>query len=224
MTKICGIVAVAGLAAVANAQSARLDLQVSSDGGSTWSDAVNVLPGTNVLVRVRATVENAYGFAGAVGRITGTGLAAGDSASIGGTDARVAPFNFGAASQAVFATAGAFRIDASSDAANSNAAGIAILQRDPVSAVPGTYADGTQARTVYAFSVSVGADGSIRSIALNMDDFKAGVVSVHAAANSTRGTNITAFTVDGAAINVIPTPATLALMGLGGLVAGRRRR
>jgi uncharacterized protein (TIGR03382 family) len=223
MTKICGIVAVAGLAAVANAQSARLDLQVSSDGGSTWSDAVNVLPGTNVLVRVQAEVTAAYGFAGAVCRITGSGLAAGDGASINGTDSRVAPFNFGAATQAVFATAGAFRIDAASDAANTNGAGIAILQRDPVTA-GAAYADGSQARTVYAFSVSVGADGSIRTIALNMDDFKAGVVSVHTTANSTRGTNITAFTVDGASINVIPTPATLALMGLGGLVAGRRRR
>jgi hypothetical protein len=229
MTKICGILAVAGIAASANATpSATIDLLVSSDGGSTWSNAVDVLPGTVVRCAIFVSVTDAYGFGGAtITALTGSGASASDSAAFapGTATGRVSPFSFGAATNAIFAIAGGFRIDAASDAGNANtAAGMTFSQRDPATAEPGTYMDGSQARMAFAFDVTVGGDAAIRSIEMAFGPLVRGVATVHTAANSSRGTTTSAVTLDGARINVIPTPASLALVGLGGLVAGRRRR
>ena len=224
MTKICGIMAVVGMAAGVNA-STSIDLLVSTDGGATWSSSVNALPGSVVKCAIFVSTTDGFGFGGAnITALTATGTA-GDSAvfagSAGGTG-RVAPFNFGSATNAIFATASGFRIDASSDAGNSNtAAGFTFSQRDPSSAGAG-YADASVARMAFAFDVTVGA-GFNRSIEMAFGALVRGVATVHTSAQATRGTQVAA-DLHGATINVVPTPATLALVGLGGLVVGRRRR
>lgn len=229
MTKLCGILAVAGLAASASATpSATIDLMVSTDGVS-WSNNVNVLGGSVVHCAIFVSVQEAYGFGGAtITALTGTGTAAGDSASFaaGTATGRVDPFSFGAATNAIFTTANSFRIDAASDAGNSNtAAGMTFSQRDPATANPGTYADGTEARMAFAFDVVIGNGHNLGDvIAMAFGNLVRGVATVHTASNSSRGTTTQAVTLDGASITVIPAPASLALVGLGGLVAGRRRR
>ncbi len=223
MTKICGLIAMAGIAASSNAAVVGLDMMVSTDGGATWSDSANVLPGSVVTVGIFTRHDaSVFGFAGAVVRINGTGLAAGDSAGITGVDSRVAPFNFGASNQAVFASAGAFRIDGAADAANSASVGVSISQRDPSSA--GANYQAASGAIGYRFTVSVGADGTIRDIALFCDQVKNGVMTRHLTSGSTSGSGTTDWSLTGATIHVVPTPASLALVGLGGLVAGRRRR
>jgi uncharacterized protein (TIGR03382 family) len=224
MTKAFGILAVAGLAAGAQAET-RIDLLVSSDGGATWSNSVDVLPGTVVQAAIFVSTTDGYGFAGAsITALTASG-GIGDTASFaaGSFTGRVAPFNFGAATNAIFATADGFRIDAASDAGNSNtAAGFLFSQRDPSSA-GGSYADASVARLAFAFDVQISGDGTLRTLDLAFGPLVRGVATVHTSAQATRGTQVSAI-LDGASINVVPTPATLALVGLGGLVAGRRRR
>ena len=223
MTKICGLIAMAGIAASSNAAVVGLDMMVSTDGGATWSSSANVTAGSVVTVGIFTRHDaSVYGFAGAVCRINGSGLAAGDAAGITGVDSRIAPFNFGASNQAIFASAGAFRIDGAADAANSASVGVSISQRDPSSGGP-SYQSNSGA-IGYMFTVSVGADATIRSIALSIDQIKNGVMTRHNLIGSTSGSSTTDWTVTGASINVVPTPASLALVGLGGLVAGRRRR
>ncbi len=219
---IAGFVALAGIAAGAQAQTATLDLKVWN--GESWVNSVDVLPGATVQAAMFIGFTDAYGFGGAVYNIQGNNLAAGDSVSItGGDNGRQAGFNFGAATQQVYTSGSSFRIDAANDAGNSVNAGIASTQRDPVSAGPAFKTDNPA--LVYRFTITLGADGSVRTINLSspLDQLKGGVVGLYATANSTRPTNTQNVSIDGAAINVIPTPATLALVGLGGLVAGRRR-
>lgn len=223
MTKICGILAVVGMAAGANAETS-ISLLVSNDGGATWATSVDAVPGSVVQCAIFVATTDGFGFGSAsITALTATGTAGDTAAFAAGTaTGRVAPFNFGAVTNAIFATANGFRIDASSDAGNSNtAAGMVFSQRDPSSA-GAAYADGSQARLAFAFDVTVGA-GFNRSIDLAFGALVRGVATVHSSAQATRGTNVQAI-LNGASINVVPTPATLALVGLGGLVVGRRRR
>jgi uncharacterized protein (TIGR03382 family) len=224
MTKICGILAVVGMAAGANAATS-ISVLVSNDGGATWSSSVNAIPGSVVRCAIFVATNDGYGFGGAsITALTGTGTAGDTAAFAAGTSTgRVAPFNFGAVTNAIFATANGFRIDAASDAGNSNtAAGMVFSQRDPSSAGAG-YADASVARMAFAFDVTVGA-GFNRSIGLALGELVRGVSTIHTSSSATRGTQIQGTILNGASINVVPTPATLALVGLGGLVAGRRRR
>ena len=221
---IMGLIGVAGLAAGANAQNLNLAVKVSTDGAN-WSESVNVLPGATVQVGIWMSGDAAiYGMGGATLRLNGTGAAAGDTAAFAaGTDTgRVGPFNFGAATNAIFANAGGFRIDASSDAANSNSsAGLTFFQRDPATATPGTFSTANPA-LCFRFDVTIGADSSVRDITMALDQLSRGLASYFTAANASRPATAAA-TLTGGVIHVVPTPATLALVGLGGLVAGRRR-
>lgn len=222
MKKIAALLTVAGLAAGANAQSVQIDLKVSTDG-TNWQDAVEVLPGTTVQGAMFINWSGGYGFAGIVTNITGSGLAAGDSASIAG-GGRQTPWTFGAATDAVYASGNSFRIDAASDVNNSNEQGIAILQNTPSAA--GTNYSTVNPALVYRFSIIIGAVDTDRTITLEslLSEVKRGVASIHSSSTSTRGTNVSNLSTDGASIRVVPAPSALALLGLGGLVAGRRRR
>jgi hypothetical protein len=220
---IVGLIGVAGLAAGANAQN--LSLSVKMFDGANWVSEINALPGSTVQVGIWMGGDaSIYGMGGATLRLTGTGAGAGDSAAFAaGTDTgRVGPFNFGAATNAIFASAGGFRIDAASDAANNNSsAGLTFFQRDPATATPGTFSTANPA-LCFRFDVSVGADGTLRDITMVLDQLSRGLASYFTASNASRPATAAA-TLNGGVIHVVPTPATLALIGLGGLVAGRRR-
>ncbi|QOJ00789.1 MAG: hypothetical protein HRU70_09905 [Phycisphaeraceae bacterium] len=226
---VAGLVAVAGLASGASAQSAFMDLKVWD--GSAWVNDVAVLPGTVVQAAMFIGFSEGYGLSGAVYQIRGFGGVAGDGVDIASAGlGRQAPFNFGAATQAVFGDGTNWRIDASSDAANSRNAGIATAQNSPPNLGVGFNTDNPA--LVYRFDIVVSADGTIRSIQLEapLSELKGatstapGVIGVYTSNQASRGTNYSDVTTDGATIRVVPTPGALALLGLGGLVAGRRRR
>lgn len=223
---IIGLVGVAGVAAAANAQvTLNLEVKFSTDGGTTWSSTVDANAGSVVqgAIFMSGSGDGLFGLGGATLRMNGTGLIAGESAAFGaGTDTgRVGPFNFGAATNAIFATAGAFRIDAASDAANgSTGAGMTFFQRDPSSG--GAAFSQANPALVFRFDVQTAA-GRVGNgdIVVALDQLSRGVATYYTA-GATRPTSIAANLVGGT-ITVVPTPATLALVGLGGLVAGRRR-
>lgn len=224
MTKIFGVIALAGLATGANAALVGLNAMVSLDGGATWSESVNANVGQTVTVGIFAEHDaSVYGFGTGVCRIRGNTLA-GDAVALVGAG-RVSPFNFGNSPAGIFtnfadANTG-FRIDAASDAGDSAAGGVSITQRDPSSA-GGNYVSAPSALG-FLFTVTVGNPFG-RSINIVLDQVRQGSMAYHSSSSATRGTNTTDWSVDGAVINVVPTPASLALVGLGGLVAGRRRR
>jgi hypothetical protein len=222
---IMGLVGVAGLAAGANAQNLSLSVQFSTNGGATWSNDVTVnTPGTVVQARLSYAGDGVYGLGGATLRLTAQANIAGggDTAAFAaGTDTgRVGPFNFGAATNAIFANADGFRIDAASDAANNNTgAGMTFFQRDPSSGGAG-FSTANPA-VVFRFDITIGA-GPDRNIAVALDQLSRGVGSYYTSSGATRPSTA-AVTLNAGIIRVVPTPATLALVGLGGLVAGRRR-
>jgi hypothetical protein len=228
--KICGLIVAAGLAAGANAGIVDLDVMVSTDG-VTWSSSIDVLPGTSVHVGLFAVFSEAsfYGVGTAQFRISGGGGAAGDAADFeaGRTDARTDLLDFGASGRGILFGSladGSFRVDNSSDAANSATSSVNAAQANPPS---NPFFDFGSPTKVAEFVVNVGADATARTIAMIADQLRGATpVAMYATSTSTTSVRIAAADVGihGGAINVVPTPASLALIGLGGLVAGRRRR
>lgn len=223
-------VGTATLATLATASpTARMDVLLSTDN-VTWTDQVRVTAGTLVHAAIYVSVTDAYGFAGAtISSFNLRGLNAGDGVAFapGTVTGRVAPFDFGAATNRIYTAADGFRIDAASDPDNTNTnAGMTFSQRDPATAVPaGTYMDGTAPRMAFAFDITVGQDHAVLDlVSLEFGPLVRGVCTVHTASDSTRGTTTSAVTVDGASIVVVPTPASLALLSLGGAILPRRRR
>lgn len=232
MKPIAALLWCAGLASTAVAQtSARMDLRISLDGVN-WVNQLDVAPGTRVhCAMFIGFTGGGYGVSGAVYQITGVGGAPDDSVDISSAGlGRQGTFNFGAATQAVFGDASSFRIDAASDAANSRNAGIASAQNSPPNLQLLFRQDNPG--MIYAFDVVVGADGSLRTLSLDLpldqlkgvpSDSTHGVISIYSDGQATRGTNVRDVTTDGASITVVPTPASVALVGAGVLAAGRRR-
>jgi len=235
MKNVAALLAVAGVAAASNAQlTANMDLKLWN--GSAWVDSLNVAYGSTVecVMLIGWSGGSAFGVGGAVYNIQGSGLA-GDTVIINGSaDAatglaagllgrdRVAPFNFGAATQAVFTSGSNFRIDASADAGNSNGAGIASSQRDPVNA--GAAFVTANPAAVYRFAITVGNSDHSITLSAPTSEVKRGEIGFFSSSTATRSTTTQVITTDGAVINVIPAPGAVALLGLAGLVAGRRRR
>ncbi len=107
--KTCVILAVAGMAAAAQAQTATTRYEVNA--GSGWSSSVNVLPGASVSVRMIIDwTGNAHGMGDFLASIRVNGAGAnGDSAT---ALARTVPFNFGAQNLATYTNvANRLRID-----------------------------------------------------------------------------------------------------------------
>ena len=218
---IISLIGVAGMTAAANAQNLAISVKFSIDNGATWSSDVVATAGQVVQGALFISGDNVYGLGGGTMRLNGTGLQAGEGAAFGaGTDTgRVGPFNFGSATNAIFATAGAFRIDAAADAANNNtAAGLTFFQRDPSSGG----ASFSTANPALAFRFDVTTGGTDHVISVALDQLSRGVATYYSSSSATRPTSVAA-ALNGGTITVVPTPATLALVGLGGLVASRRR-
>lgn len=223
MKNVIALVGVAGLAAAASAQNAVLNVKVSLDGVN-WLNHVDVNTGGTVHVGVFLSCEGAYGVGGATYNVTGDNFAAGDAIDIASAGlGRQIPWTFGAATQAVYTSGNSFRVDAANDAGNSAAAGIASTQRDPSSG--GANYSTANPGLVYKFDMSFGdIFGRTLNVGTALDQIKNGVIIYHSSSSATRGTNTTAISTVGSTITVVPTPASMALVGLGGLVGARRRR
>jgi hypothetical protein len=156
--------------------------------------------------------------------VVGRGAVAGVVVMGAGTAmGRVGPFNFGAATNAIFANSDGFRIDAASDAANSSTgAGMTFFQRDPASAGAG-FSTANPA-LVFRFDVITQAGGNMRIIHLSLDELSRGVGSYYSSSSATGPTTASVSLEHGTIGLGIPTPGAAAVMGLAGMVGARRRR
>ncbi|QOJ00790.1 MAG: hypothetical protein HRU70_09910 [Phycisphaeraceae bacterium] len=229
------VFSVAGQAATVNAQSAYMDLRVwdsrAGHGEGAWVDVIDVLPGTRVEAAMLIGFSEGFGLAGAVYQIRGFGGVAADRVDISSHRflGRQNRFMFGPATQAVYGDGSAWRIDAAGDDGNSRIFGIATTQNSPAN---GGGFDVSNPALVYRFDIIVAADGTSRTIELEapLSELKGttltspGVIGVYTSSNSVRSVHVSDVSTDGATIRVVPSPGALALVGLGGRVAGRRRR
>lgn len=234
MKKVLGLIAVAGLASAAVARPApSLDIQFSTDNGATWADNVNVNAGASVLVSVTMSVPDSYyGISGARYNITS---AVGDwdtggndttdltAAKGSATDGRMAGFDFGGQTQQVFETGGRLRIDAKGDTSDSAGAGISTAQNTP--GALGAGFNTNKSAVVYKFAITTHAAHALNSfMTIKIDNNQITSFKGYATNTSTSGESITGAVGDSGRITFVPAPASMALVGLAGLAAGRRRR
>jgi hypothetical protein len=231
MKKVFALVALAGIASVAVA-APKLSFQVSTDGGSTWGSSANALAGQAVQVRmvVDWTGTTAYGFSGTLAKIVYGNVDGSDGLQANGSanTLRSAPWAFG--------SAGTLRVTTSGSTTTVGLAGsgttqgfISFGQQAPASA-GASYSTANPA-VIGAFTITVGAGRSLGStlsigglVAQTQAGAAANAFQFHAAANSSNTSFRESGSVESGLITVVPTPGALALLGLGGLVTGRRRR
>lgn len=225
MKNFLGLIAVAGIAAAANAQTGSLTWQVSTDGGANWSNAAVLNSAGSVMVRGRfewSGVTGGLGFGGSQFDAIIAGAVAGDSVSDIG---RPAPFNFAAQTLVASTYAGGIKIDTSADVA---APGAGTGWVNPGQGSPdgiGTNFSTANPVTVFTYTLNVANDGAVRTIGniFNITTGRALSVYTSSAGAQTR-LSASAVAINTATVTLIPTPGTLALAGLGGLAAARRRR
>jgi uncharacterized protein (TIGR03382 family) len=216
MNRILALAAVAGIAGIAQAQNTvTFDIQVSTDG-STWGDsvAVNSYSATTVFGRLvlRGSLAGNTNIVGLPGGTLGSlpvsnTLASDATSNLAGRFASASPASNIALRGA--GTAGA-AIDRSSTASNIT------LQNLP----PNSGGLGGNDVVFMTFNFDLGTSAADRTLALSVGTTSS--ISIYTTAG---GSSSTATTIrDGASIIVTPAPGALALVGLGGLVAGRRRR
>ena len=225
MNKFFGIVALAGIAAAVNAQTATYTWQVSNDNGVTWGASTVGTAGVTVKVRVLASWAGVtgtdQGYAGGQFDATLTGAVAGDVVS---NILRPSPFAFAAQTLAATAFAGGQKIDTAADILAPGAGTGWVNPGQPAKdfAPPGGY-NSTNGAVVFTYDVLCSGLNQIAiSSVLNVTAGRAMAVYTAAGGSQAR-ISAPATTIVGATI-LIPTPGALALLGLGGLAVARRRR
>jgi hypothetical protein len=270
-TVISALVAVAGIAAAANAASS-ITAQVWN--GSSWGSTAQVNPAIDgtVLVRYVVSTDNANAAAlnGANFQPTVSNWAALDAAVLGATSGnfsvaadssfetgnqfgRVAAFafpNISAANTLKAHIAGSTLRIAQQTVTNAPGAGVTFNNVNGSGGIPISQNIGGPGRPVgspdvvsgtsvivYGFRINLNSDNSNRNLGdvtkdltLSGRSFSTGgatrwfTPSELAAGSSTASINEGPASFNDAFIDIVPTPASLALIGLGGVVAGRRRR
>ncbi|MDX2147471.1 MAG: hypothetical protein SFZ23_08100 [Planctomycetota bacterium] len=220
--KAIALLAIAGAAAVASAQTARLEWQVSTDNGATWNSGLTTLTtGGTVQVRVLGSfnVAGGLGFAGAAFDATVSNILAGDSvANFNRT------FNFAAQTLAASTFGTTIKIDDNRDTLAPGAGTRWVQPSQGVPAFTPTFVTANPA-VLFTYDLTVSSEEGVRSISHVGNGAAAGVVQIYTTANGGQARISNAnTTVVGAQVEVIPAPGAVALLGLGGLVAGRRRR
>ncbi|MEZ6232669.1 MAG: MYXO-CTERM sorting domain-containing protein [Phycisphaerales bacterium] len=198
MKNVLALVAVAGLAGVASAQSATV--AVTANGGANAS----VAPGAIVSIATTATWGGAVQFAGLAGSINVSGNA-GAGANFtsdfsAGTLVNLGAFNGGSRQGIDIAVTpavftGGFIVPPSGN----TTLNIGSYDLDTTGLAPGIY------------NVDFNASALAPNVRLFLTTSTPSFVEAQTEYR-------------GATIEIIPAPASLALVGLGGLVAGRRRR
>lgn len=257
------ILAVAGLAAAANAQSTNVVQEVSLNG-SSWGSTVNATPGQTVYVRVRVQLSGAtaLGLAGITHQptlsgwnpgggdtrvdFTATGLnnscppgAQTEPAFAGrhvdGTNATATGriFPFGSAGMNTTSASGILTslVDggnvlrfagSKATTATTNAAwGVNSAQLTPQ--LNGSCFNSSLDVVVFRYAITIGATHGSANLVTGVAGVSQNRGTWYLNAGGTQTLNADVGTVTNATI-VIPTPGALALLGLGGLAVGRRRR
>lgn len=205
----------------------RLEVKFSLDGGATWSRQVEGLVGSTIqgAIFMSSDIPNFWGLGGGTMRLTGTNFA-NDSLTFGAqTDTgRVAPFNFGAATNAIYRdSASTWRIDAASDATNTNElAGLTFFQRDPSSG--GAIFIQANPAMVFRFDVHAAAGGPFRELRFELDQLSRGVATYYSSSSSTRPTQTSDVVLQYGSVILSPAPGSVAVLAAGACMTSRRRR
>ena len=220
---IAAVVGIAGLAAAANAA---WGCKFEVWDGAAWVSSVNAAPGATVKFRfgtyfdagTQVTTGEGTGNALALNRFTGSNqfsnFGAGDSfAALVRTS--------GAGNAALLATSGG----TIGGTGITSFGGQLVLDLSPFQGAPQTYLQiytgeiklsvANLALRTLVFSNKTSGSGTTKGLTFYHD---ASLTTKQSGEPASGRADITA------SINVIPTPASLALIGLGGLVAARRRR
>lgn len=262
MKKTIIMLAVAGLAAAANAQTApsstRLIFEASTDAGATWNASVNATPGSTVYVRTRVVLAgdstSVLGLAGITFQPTLSNFLASDARVAFDNDAtgagtsenpqtntgRILPFasaGMGSSSASGLLTsfrdpgnvlrfAGANATGAVPGGTNNNLAHGVNSAQTPQS-ISGTNFRGGTDVVVFRYAITVN-DPTVRDMVAGIPQ---GAVqnnrgSWYRTASGTGSLLATMGDSVSAVIHVVevPAPGAMAILGLGGLVATRRRR
>ncbi|MBL8760850.1 MAG: PEP-CTERM sorting domain-containing protein [Phycisphaerae bacterium] len=227
MKKIAALVALAGLAAAANAGPGKIDIMVRNvTQGGAAANSVTATAGDTVEVTCwyywgNPSSGTALGLSTVIHNITSADFDASNTMFATG-DMRQGRFNFGAQTQAAFRSGSSLRIADAGNGGDVAAGGISVKQAAP--SASGALFDSNNPALGYAFTFVVGA-GQATDINFDAPLNRINSYRVYTNGTNTTGTptNIGFDATDGATV-VIPAPASLALLGLGGLVAGRRRR
>ncbi len=209
---LIGLVAVAGLAAAANAQTVTYSWSVVS--GST-----SLNPGESVTLALSASRDMGDFYAGGKFNIRIDGLDATDGVGGGGaagdTDAAYGGRRPGGANSGYRNfPSGPMALTLNGNVLEGTGAGGSI-DHATIPPILGGNPDLANPTEFFRFTFTAGTVAGTRSIVTQFTDAQIAVNGIPSAASF----------VDGAIdINVVPAPASMALLGLGGLVAGRRRR
>lgn len=226
MTNLPGVLLASLSLAGAACAEIRLEVKFSIDGGSTWSREVWGDVGGIVQGAIFMSSDiPVWGLGGGTMRLTGTNFAD-DSLTFGAqTDTgRVTPFNFGAATNAIYQdSASTWRIDAASDAANTNdLAGMTFFQRDPSSGGP-LFIIANPAM-VFRFDIHTSAGGPFRELRFELDQLSRGVATYYSSSSATRPTQTSDVLLQSGTVILTPTPGSVAVLAAGAFMACRRRR
>jgi hypothetical protein len=207
------LVGVAGLASIASAQDyMKLDVQVSTDG-AIWGDDVSVNPGDSVMVRFVVDWNKAGTVAWGGTTLTQLNIgnsAAGDTAS-----------NFGGKTQPSSQTFNLFNAGAANAKIDrlDNPGGSIQMAQLPLNN------GGDAAKPIVVFNFKYNVAGDARVVVLDAPASNMTLATLFTTAGGSSASIASAGrSIDGARINVVPTPGALALAGAGALVARRRRR
>lgn len=243
MKKIVALVALAGIATAATAQTNGIDVKVRKAGTSTWLDTLDysALQGSgalNVEVAILYNRASGYGFSGSVHNVVTSNWGSGDvvtlldrADSAQHPDGRQGRFNFGAQRQAAYTTgadAGTLRIAAANNTQNIAAGGISVKQNTPVAS--GTSFDTSDPAYGFRFDISLAERTAnvIHTWNITTPADRILNFALYATDQSTSGTNqsVAGLVLKPGQLNIswTPAPGSMALLGLGGLAIGRRRR
>lgn len=241
MKKTFALIAVAGLTAAASAQpmTGLFKWEVSSDGGATWSSSATLNEGQAYKIRGSASWTDgataSVGFAGATfEQIDFAGADGTDS--FGGVSGSGTPsyvkrlqgtpevWTLQAGSGA---SAGGLKLDQATTTARTN---FGQLPQILPGGIPNPNFDGSNPLVVFEMDAIAGtAPGGSRTIDISSTWTRLGSPAsnefkIYTTPTGTNKKPASEATREDASVTIIPAPASLALMGLGGLVAGRRRR
>ncbi len=227
MKKIAALIALAGLAAAANAGNGQIDILVRNvTTGGAAANSVSGTAGQTIEVQLWYKWSDPTGFVGlglstAVHNITSADFSASNTTFDTG-DYRYGNFNYGAQTQKAFRVGDTLRIADVANTTDLAGGGISIKQDSP--AHLGANYNRANPALGYVFTFVIGA-GQSTDIHFDAPSNRIAGYGVHTSETTGTGTTKTigVDATDGATV-VIPAPASLALLGLGGLVAGRRRR
>ncbi len=231
MKSVIALVAVAGLSAAASASplTGLFKWEASSDGGATWSSAVTVTEGNAFKVRgVVSWTDDAtpsIGFAGAT--FDEINFAGASQSELSGF-ASLFKLQGTAETWAMYDVAGGVKIDNFTNP-TTNRTNFGQLPQTLPGGVPNP--NFLTSNPLQVFTMDMTAGAGAHNITLSGTWTRLGTPAtnefkVYTTSTGTNKKPTTEAVQSSATITVVPVPApaSMALLGLGGLVAGRRRR